>query len=63
MQPEDLNQLDKMYRQSGGLSDAVKTFIATANKGRLSFKVTKHQHLPIQILQLEKEVSLVGHTE
>lgn len=63
MQPEDLNQLDKMYRQSGGLSDAVKTFIATANKGRFWFKVTKQQHLPIQILQLEKEVSLVGHTE
>ncbi|MBP1526522.1 MAG: DUF87 domain-containing protein [Spiroplasma ixodetis] len=63
MQPEDLNQLDNMYKQNGGLSDAVKTYIANANKGKFWFKVSKQQQLPIQVLQLDAEIDLIGHTE
>ncbi|WP_308150276.1 Mbov_0397 family ICE element conjugal transfer ATPase [Spiroplasma sp. AdecLV25b] len=63
MQPEDLNQLDNMYKQNGGLSEAVKTYISNANKGKFWFKVSKQQQLPIQVLQLDAEIDLIGHTE
>lgn len=59
MQPNDLNELDKMYQQSGGLSNAVKNYIATANRGKFWFKVSKQEQLPIQVLQLEVELDFV----
>ncbi|WP_210371045.1 hypothetical protein, partial [Borreliella garinii] len=33
LQPEDLNALNQMYQQSGGLSDAVKNYLSKANQG------------------------------
>ena len=62
MQPNDLNNLNDMYKQSGGLSEAIKTYIAKASQGKFWFKISKQEQLPIQILQIDDEVQIVGNT-
>ncbi|WDA54899.1 MAG: hypothetical protein PPFGHCPK_01380 (plasmid) [Spiroplasma endosymbiont of Drosophila atripex] len=62
MQPNDLNNLNDMYKQSGGLSEAIKSYIAKASQGKFWFKISKQEQLPIQVLQIDDEVEIVGHT-
>ncbi|WP_338987184.1 VirB4 family type IV secretion system protein [Spiroplasma endosymbiont of Dasysyrphus albostriatus] len=62
MQPNDLNNLNDMYKQSGGLSEAIKTYIAKASQGKFWFKISKQEQLPIQVLQIDDEAEIVGHT-
>ncbi|CAB1054896.1 Mobile element protein [Spiroplasma endosymbiont of Danaus chrysippus] len=62
MQPNDLNNLNDMYKQSGGLSEAIKTYIAKASQGKFWFKISKQEQLPIQVLQIDDEVQIVGNT-
>ncbi|CAB1053506.1 Mbov_0397 family ICE element conjugal transfer ATPase [Spiroplasma endosymbiont of Danaus chrysippus] len=62
MQPNDLNNLNDMYKQSGGLSEAIKTYIAKATQGKFWFKISKQEQLPIQVLQIDDEVEIVGNT-
>ncbi|WJG71434.1 hypothetical protein SIXOD_v1c28790 (plasmid) [Spiroplasma ixodetis Y32] len=62
LQPEDLNALNQMYQQSGGLSDAVKNYLSKANQGKFWFKISKQEQLPIQVLQIDDEVQIVGNT-
>lgn len=62
MQPNDLNNLNDMYKQSGGLSEAIKSYISKASQGKFWFKISKQEQLPIQVLQIDDEVEIVGHT-
>lgn len=59
MQPDDLNSLEKIYKQVGGLSDAVKNFIGKATMGLFWFKISKQEQLPIQVLQIDEETKLI----
>ena len=51
-----------MYQQSGGLSDAVKNYLSKASQGKFWFKISKQEQLPIQVLQTDDEVKIVGNT-
>ncbi|WP_252319128.1 Mbov_0397 family ICE element conjugal transfer ATPase [Spiroplasma endosymbiont of Lariophagus distinguendus] len=62
MQPNDLNNLNDMYKQSGGLSEDIKSYISKASQGKFWFKISKQEQLPIQVLQIDDEVKIVGHT-
>lgn len=62
MQPNDLTSLNDMYQQSGGLSTAVKNYIGKASQGKFWFKISKQEQLPIQVLQIDDEVQIVGNT-
>ena len=59
LQPNDLNDLSDMYRNDGGLSEAVKNYIATAKRGKFWFKVSQQYKMAISVVRLNQEAMVL----